>query len=751
METLRSSITIGGRVFTAELLGELQQLVEQEPGVAAGSLARVVCHRLAWYSPNGQMALSSAGHAVRKLRQRGVLPPAPRQTRSRGPNRLKGSGQPLPPVVGVPAKVDQVRGLYLHLLSGSDDPLHPLWNDLICQQHPCGDKPMAGPSLRYLIGSDHGWLGAIRMGPAAFQLASRDIWIGWSPQARQSNLNQVLGLSRFLIRREVRCANLASKVLRLLREQVVAHWLERYGVEPLLMETFVERDRFTGGCFGASNWQRLGVSSGRGRLGPKEPVCTPKDIWVYPLHIQARQRLQRESPPPLLPRGLEQSLAQADWVAEELGTLDLNDARLERRAQAILAARFAQPQASFFGSFGSWTPAKGAYGFIEQKEQRVSFESLLGAHAQATMARMAAEPCVLLPQDTTTLNYTGLKQTTGLGPIGEAKGRGLWLHSLMAVRPDGIPLGLLDGLCWSRPEASQEPQPGRNAKSLDQKESSRWVHMLQSAAQAARRMPQTQVVILTDREGDLYEMYDAAQIGPANLHTVIRAQHNRQLEDSEQKLWDFMAAQPLAGRREITLPRAPGRPVRTAQVELRFSPVTIQAPAVGCKKGWPALRIHAVWVREIDPPEGIEALNWMLLSDLPVATAAEAWERLQWYQRRWLIEEWHRALKTGCNAEGREFKTAEALKRVLAFDMIVAWRVLACIKIGRAMPQLPASLLYTEDELAMLQALSKKTRLPSASPKPMPSSHNSVALAHDAAMASRASKASPLASADSMT
>jgi hypothetical protein len=693
-----------------ELIGELQQLVEQEPGVSAERLARVVCHRLAWYSPNGQMALASAGHAVRKLRQRGLLPPGARQIRPRRPQRLRASGRPLPAVDGVPAKVDQVRGLHLHLLEGAGDPLHPLWNDLICQQHPCGDRAMAGPSLRYLIGSDHGWLGAIRLGPAAFQLASRDLWIGWSTQARQSNLKQVVGLSRFLIRREVRCTNLASKVLRMLREQLGAHWQARYGVEPLLLETFVERDRFTGCCFGASNWQRLGVSTGRGRLGPKEPVCTPKDIWVYPLHAQARQRLQRESPPPLLPCALEQSLAQADWVREELGSLDLNDARLERRAQAILAARFAQPQASFFGTFDSWAQAKGAYGFIEQKQQRVSFESLLGAHGQATLARMAAEPCVLLPQDTTTLNYSGLEQTTGLGPIdATAKARGLWLHTSMAVRPDGVPLGLFEARCWSRPEEEDpKPQCGRNAKSLDQKESSRWVQMLHGAAQAARRMPQTQIILLADREGDLYEMYDAAQIGPANLHTVIRAQHNRQLEEPEQKLWEFMAAQPVAQRRKITLPRAPARRARTAQVELRFSPVTIQAPAVGCKKGWPPLHLHALWVREINPPKGVPPLNWMLLSDLPVTTPAQAWERLQWYQRRWLIEEWHRALKTGCNAEGREFKTAEHLKRVLAFDMIVAWRVLACIKIGRALPQLPASVLYTPDELAVLNVLAKK-------------------------------------------
>ena len=98
----------------------------------------------------------------------------------------------------------------------------------------------------------------------------------------------------------------------------------------------------------------------------------------------------------------------------------------------------------------------------------------------------------------------------------------------------------------------------------------------------------------------------------------------------------------------------------------------------------------------------------MLLSDLPVRTASEAWEKVQWYRVRWGIEEWHRVLKTGCNAEGREFKTAEHLQSVLAFDLIVAWRVLACLKLGRTMPQLSASVIYTEEELAVLSAASKK-------------------------------------------
>ncbi len=121
------------------------------------------------------------------------------------------------------------------------------------------------------------------------------------------------------------------------------------------------------------------------------------------------------------------------------------------------------------------------------------------------------------------------------------------------------------------------------------------------------------------------------------------------------------------------------------------------------------MTLWAVWVHEPNPPAGAEPIDWMLLTDLPLTTAEQAWEKVQWYCRRWGIEEWHRALKNGCGVEQREFKTAEHLQRVLAFDLIVAWRVLACVKLGRALPQLSATVLYSPEELEVLQAAVKKT------------------------------------------
>ena len=705
---MNEPVTLCGRVFSPELVEHLRQLLTAQPPPSNNALAREVCAHLAWYSPNGRPALSSAKVALRKLHRRGLLNLPASKRRCKPTHRLRGSGQSLPPLGRVPGRVDQVQDLSLSLISGPDDPHHELWNDLIIAQHPCGDAPLVGPQLRYLIGSAHGWLGALGFGPAAFVLGARDQWVGWSTGARLSQLQRVVGLSRLLIRQEVRCPNLASKMLSLVLKRLPHDWRWRYGVRPVLVETFVDRSRFSGRCLSAANWLRVGATTGRGRLGPPAPAQTIKDIWVFPLVARARRLLQQETPPPLTPQPLLQSLRQTDWCSHELDGLDLGDVRLDRRAQRILEARWNQPQASFYGSFAGWSPAKAAYDFIEHPQPFISLSGLLAPHTQATQARMAAEKLVLLPQDTTTLNYTGLRQTTGLGPLGEHKGRGLWLHSLLAFRPDGIPLGVLQAHCWARPQRPPAESRGRNAKSIDEKESARWLEAFQTAAAAARRMPQTSLVVLTDREGDLYELHDAVHIGPPNLHTLIRAQHDRVLE-GQQKLWAFMAAQPLGRTHQLEVPRRRGQRARTATVQVRWAPITIQAPAVGCKKGWPALSLWAVWVNEAEAPPGVEPIEWMLLTDLPVHTWAEAWEKVQWYCRRWGIEEWHRALKTGCSAEQREFKTAQHLQRVLAFDLIIAWRVLACVKLGQALPQLPASVLYSPDELQMLGCIKKNS------------------------------------------
>jgi hypothetical protein len=301
---------------------------------------------LGWYSPDGRPAVASAKVALRKLHKRGLLT-LPGRDRPCKSHRLRPSGQPLPPLTGVLRPGVPIAGLRLHLVSGYEDPLHGTWNDFMIAHHPLGDAPLVGPQVRYLMGSECGWLGALGFGTAAFVLPCRDQWIGWSTAARLDHLPAVIGLARMLLRPQAHRVNLMSQVLSLALARVAEDWYQRYGVRPQLVETFVDRARFSGMSLAAANWQRVGASCGRGRLGPKVPTQTVKDVWVYSLDREARPHLQQESPPPLIPCPLDRSLAQSDWWEQELAGLDLGDVRRTRRAMAILHARWEQPQASF--------------------------------------------------------------------------------------------------------------------------------------------------------------------------------------------------------------------------------------------------------------------------------------------------------------------------------------------------------------------------------------------------------------------
>src|SRR5439155_7006988 len=253
----------------------------------------------------------------------------------------------------------------------------------------------------------------------AYHLECRDRWVGWSLQARQQNRNQVIGLSRFLIRSGLRVSNLASQCYRLALGQVGKDWQVRYGVRPVLVETYVDRVYYHGRSLAAANWRRLGQSKGRGRDDrQRQRAQSPKDVWVYELHPKARARLQECAPQVLAPRSVFAPALTADWTQEEMDGVALGDERLNQRAQRMLRQRWARPTRSFCRSFDNPAEAKGAYQLLENRRVEINLASLLAPHQQQTARRMAAERVVLLAQDTTGLSYNTLRQTTGLGPIG---------------------------------------------------------------------------------------------------------------------------------------------------------------------------------------------------------------------------------------------------------------------------------------------------------------------------------------------
>jgi len=203
-------------------------------------------------------------------------------------------------------------------------------------------------------------------------------------------------------------------------------------------------------------------------------------------------------------------------------------------------------------------------------------------------------------------------------------------------------------------------------------------------------------------------LVDQMPSAPKNLHLLVRAQHDRNLEGGG-SLRELLAQEAVGGRMEVPVPRREGRPARTAILELRWREVEFKAPVVARKKSWPSLKLYALWAHEVGTPDGQEPMDWTLLTTWPITSLKVARRIVKWYALRWGIECWHKVLKSVCRVESRQLKSLQALERALAFDMIVASRALLLNRLGKDHPELPAELFYSPEELEVLD-VKKKTR-----------------------------------------
>ncbi len=279
-----------GRDFTHADLDLIRQLIAEVPQRNRAQLSRVVCERLSWSKPDGGLKEMSCRVAMLRMHRNGLITlPEPRNG--------NGNGQPYRRITratdpGLPMDlpVEQLTDLRLEVVD--DRRTSHLWNEYIQRYHYLGYQPLPGAQMRYLAASQGQILALLGFGAAAWKLAPRDRWIGWSNAQRQQRLHLLINNARFLILPWIASRNLASKLLAMAARRVAEDWDHRYGYRPLLMETFVERQRFSGTCYRAANWTQVGQTRGRGKLDTRHQAPLPvKDIWLYPLDKKCRRTL----------------------------------------------------------------------------------------------------------------------------------------------------------------------------------------------------------------------------------------------------------------------------------------------------------------------------------------------------------------------------------------------------------------------------------------------------------------------------
>lgn len=672
--------------FDALTIERINSTVANTPELSRSALSRTVCEWLDWRSPNGQFKEVSCRKALLKLErcdliQLPVAKATPNFSKQRNALSIF-----LPDFPEITCKLSEIGVIKITPITDKRSSSAKLWNAIMDKFHYLGKGPLCGAQIRYIVTSSiHGVIGGLSFSAAAWQLKARDLFIGWDRNTRSERLKKVVGNSRFLILPNIKVKNLASYILSQNVKRLSDDWQERYAYAPALLETFVDSRYYHGTCYKAANWLPVGMTSGRGRQDKNNKAAlSTKYIYLYPLDKKWREILGG-TPEPL--EDPDKKAEPQDWIEKEFGNVELGDERLNTRLLKLARGFYAQPGASLPQACNGRAETKAAYRFLDNK--RVNMDTLLEAHYKSTEQRIRKESVVLAVQDTSSLNFTTHKATKGLGLLSTKTGGGLGLqlHDTMAFSVEGTPLGLIDIQCWAR-DLEGKNKKQRAHRPIEEKESFKWLKSYHAAVELQKKCPDTTIISVGDRESDLYELFAETAKFKNGPKLLIRGEKTRMRHTSEGYLWDVMAEKKAAAIQHLQVPRSGKRPVREAQLTLRFAEVTLKPPL--SKEHLPEIQAWAVYAREEKPPNDVEnPLEWLIITTEPTKNIEKAIQILTWYAQRWGIEVYHRTLKSGCKIEERQFRDIDRIKSCLAIDLVIAWRIFFLTKIGREEPDRP--------------------------------------------------------------
>jgi len=409
------------------------------------------------------------------------------------------------------------------------------------------------------------------------------------------------------------------------------------------------------------------------------------------------------------------------WAEAQFGQCDLKDQRRTRRLVEVAASALSHPAGSLPEQSADTADLKAAYRLFAC--EGVSFEAVAGPHWEQTRRRLPGTYLVL--DDTTELDFGIRRRIQGMGRTGNGGGWGFLLHSALVVSAEGEEIFGLAGqrIRYRKPAPKKENTAQRLKRD---RESVLWGQVIDQVGQAPEGV---RWVHLMDRGADNFEVYCHCR----EQHTdwVVRVTQKQRTmivpDGPSMPLNHYLKTLPLAGTYELQLrARAAqpkrghkaarkAQPARTAKVEVRFGRLEMPFP----KHKSPYLRrltptpiamwvVHAV---EVDAPKDVERVEWILLTSLPMTSFDEAWQILEYYERRWLIEEYHKALKTGCRVECRQLKSKEGLEKITAMLSVVAVRLLQLKSAARTNPARPARHVVPLRWIKMLLAVRKRSKL----------------------------------------
>ena len=387
----------------------------------------------------------------------------------------------------------------------------------------------------------------------------------------------------------------------------------------------------------------------------------------------------------------------------EMAGLNLNDKRLNERCCRILGSLEKSPKNSIPSACKIHSEIKAAYRFF--KNPKVNSEKILAPHIESTILRCKDHPVILFVEDTTEEDFTdnSILQAQNLGRLDHSDRQGFYSHVAIAITLEGTPLGVLSNNFFSRSSESISKTRNYHKTAVTEKESFRWVEGIRKASSLAAQLSNTHVVYIADRESDTFHCLFEASKKESQCDVVIRACKDRntttKIKGSHKKykrMFSTLAELPIQGTVSFKTQPGYGKKSREVTQTIRFGNLEIK-PKQPRTNNYSAVQINAIMLCEENPPPGVKAVNWVLLTTLPINTIEEVLQSIRMYCMRWKIEVYFKILKN-CDIEELKLIDPSRLKTCIALYMIVAWRLLLIQHIAKVHPNEPCTIAFTELE-----------------------------------------------------
>jgi hypothetical protein len=374
------------------------------------------------------------------------------------------------------------------------------------------------------------------------------------------------------------------------------------------------------------------------------------------------------------------------WAERTFGGVQLHDLRRSRRAVKAASKLAENPLGSLPAQMHTWKETKALYRLLDEPD--VTFAALMHPHLQQTREQALSSPVVLLVQDTTDIDLSHRHKISGVGQIGNERGRGFFIQTVLAVRPQSREvLGCMAQEPFVRVPAPEGEQRHQRLK-REARESDVWIRQVHTIGMPAKGRIWVHV---GDRGADMFPFFQACQA--TQTHFLVRAAQNRRVQEHEAEITYALTlarSWPSQASRAFEVPARHGHPARSTQLQLAFGQMTLLPPRNEPRASKDPMRGWAIRVWEEQAPEGEEPLEWILLTSVPTTTPEEAWERVDWYGHRWLAEDYHQCLKSGCRIEQRQLQSVDGLMRLLGLLSPLAVRLLQIRGYARSDPERPA-------------------------------------------------------------